>query len=124
MNDPIVIVAGDVNRRNLGEAVEDFPDIELTRPIATRGNATLNLTATNIHREIENIEALNPIMSKDGEKRDHKCLTLSTTLENSDRFKWVYVMSPKKTPKGDEIFDGGLEKKNGMTSMKEAIPKK
>ena len=105
MNDPIIIVAGDFNRKNLSEAVEDFPDIELTRPIATRGNAALNLTATNIHHEIKNIEALDPIMSEDGKKSDHKCLAFSTTLENSDRFKWVHVMAQKKTPEGDEIFD-------------------
>ena len=100
--------------------------IELTGPIATRGNAALNLIATNIHRDIRNLEALDPIMSEDGKKSDHKCLAFSTTLENSDRFRWVHVMAQKKTPesKGTRFLIGGLEKKNGMTSMKEAIPKK
>ena len=44
-NDPYTIVAGDFNRRNLSEAIKDYPDIKPIKTPPTRGTGEPSLNA-------------------------------------------------------------------------------
>ena len=62
LRDPMVIVGGDFNRRDPTEAVEAFPDIKVLDTGPTRGNAKLDLIATNLGDEIGEMSVCDPLI--------------------------------------------------------------
>ena len=67
-NDPYVIIAGDFNRRNLSEAIKDYPEIKPIKTSPTRGLEVLDIIATNMNEE----GVTTPISAQDGTESDHK----------------------------------------------------
>ena len=45
-SDPYIVIGGDTNRRDISDALLDFPDITVAQTGPTRGNATLDIIAT------------------------------------------------------------------------------
>ena len=70
--DPYTIVAGDLNRREVGEITRDFHCI---RPIATpptRGLAVLDIVSSNFNRQLEEAGVTDPVQSDEtGADGDH-----------------------------------------------------
>ena len=61
LSDPIVIIAGDINRRNIDEAIGIFPDINKYEPLSSRGRYDLDIVATNINQSITACESRSPL---------------------------------------------------------------
>ena len=53
LENPVVVVAGDVNQFGIYNCVQDHADITVVPPLETRGNARLDQLATNCIEEIE-----------------------------------------------------------------------
>ena len=87
MNDPFIILAGDFNRFDMGPAIRDFPDVVLSDCPSTRGEAKLDLVATNFETEIDSLITMPPLVSYVGKKSDHSILVACASFRNSDRFK-------------------------------------
>lgn len=93
-NCPYIILAGDFNRKDVEEAIGDYPDIKLIKTGGTRNGSALDLCATNI----ENLrECLNhpPLATQDGHSSDHNFLTFCFDLQHCHHFKWIKVKSRK-----------------------------
>ena len=76
--DPILIIGGDMNRRDFGRLTSSFPDMALVNAGPSRGTVHLDLLTTNI----ENMSAGNglfaPLKSIDGTKTsDHSIISSS-----------------------------------------------
>ena len=89
MNDPMIVVAGDFNRRDITKAYENYPDINLIDTPPTRGDAHLDLIATNI--DINNVTLRNPLSTPEGIESDHGVLLCEANTNTGDRFEWKTV---------------------------------
>ena len=83
LNDPIIILGGDFNKKPYGDAVNDFPDIKLLNTGPTRKNETLDLVFTNIHESDASIEP--PLETQDGSlKSDHSTVLVLSLIHISE----------------------------------------
>ena len=64
LNDTIIVVGGDMNRKCIEGAFVESPDIPMHCPIATRGDAALDLVYSNISSHVE--YSLPPLSSDEG----------------------------------------------------------
>ena len=71
LENPIVIVTGDLNHTNIEESIEEFPDIRRLATETTRGSSTLDFIATNIHEQVTEIQTMTPLVTNDGRESDH-----------------------------------------------------
>ena len=103
--DPVIICGGDFNRRPIDEAIGDFPDMGIDNASPTRGNALLDIVATNLGEQITNIENRDPLSAPDGRKSDHDSVLLEAEIDVSDRFEWKIFYTRPQTPWGKKKFD-------------------
>ena len=64
LNDPIVIIAGDFNKKPFQDAIVDFPDISVLDSDPTRGDEKLDLVMTNV---VSTADIKPPLESDDGQ---------------------------------------------------------
>ena len=101
MNDPFVIVTGDINRFSIHEATDDFPDIVPHPTPPTRGNAVLDVVCSNLSNEGTVLGIRNPLETEDGRRSDHSVIYVTSRFPQSDRFVKSTTYSRKRTPKAD-----------------------
>ena len=112
-NNPIIIVAGDFNHRDLGPALNEVADVSLVQTPPTRGDSTIDLVYTNIASEITDTAVLPPLQSLGGVDSDHKCVFVAATLKEARKFKWTVKMKRSRDPKKEEAFTAELAAWNG-----------
>ena len=84
---PLFFIGGDLNRRDLGPALEDFLDIERKNFTPTRGNACLDILFSNCcMSEITNYP---PLETPTGLRSDHECVLFSGLERTEKNFTWV-----------------------------------
>ena len=77
LNDPYVVVAGDLNRRAL-DGIADFPDITVIDTAATRGDAVLDIVASNLVNTSARI--MEPLEDEHGRRSDHNAVYVHAKL--------------------------------------------
>ena len=103
MNDPIVIVAGDYNKKPFDESIVDFPNIAVLETGHTRGSETLDYIMTNIQDCTATVKP--PLESFTGRlKSDHNSIYVKATVGNEHRFEWKTIQMRPKTKEGDRLF--------------------
>ena len=103
--DPYVIVAGDVNRRKIDEAIDTFPDIKRVEGLISRSREDLDVIATNFGDEIVFTNSMPPLETPDGTKSDHNVMVIGAALSKIDRFNWIIKYQRKRNPHADAKFD-------------------
>ena len=78
---PYLILAGDFDRSDISEAIGDYTDMKVIQSGATRGQATLDLAATNFTEEILFSEVLDQLESSAGTLSDHRIVFSSPLSE-------------------------------------------
>ena len=107
MNDPVIIITGDFNRKNITRAIQDFPDIQLLPTPPTRGTATLDLTYSNLGTKLHHSDVLPPLEANDGQSAsDHKVLYYEASLPGKTQVKRTKkkINFRPYTKRGEEIF--------------------
>ena len=117
--DPIVIVGGDFNKKEVEPATAPFPDIRILPTSPTRGRSTLDLIATNLtESDVNDVFVCEPLKKPDGQQSDHNVIAVKTTLHHSDCFMWNEFNSRPLTNKGCKIF----RQKNLQLMVEESFP--
>ena len=84
--DPYVIIAGDINKHNINDSIEDFLDIQLIPSPPTRGNECLDLIYTNAVDAVRRCDGGPPLESNNGTTSDHDSLIVSMSLPHRHSF--------------------------------------
>ena len=121
-SDPIIMIGGDINRRNIMDALEPFPDIKMTHTAPTRNDAVLDVLATNFHNDISEVEIREPLETEDGRTSDHMTLFVSANLTNEARFLWKTITSRPVSKKKDDEFRKWIRNEKWWTVIQEACP--
>ena len=94
MKDPIFFIGGDLNRRDLAPAFENFIEIRQRNFEPTRGAACLDVMYSNL----ELCESVwPPLESLDGTKSDHSCVVLCANEARKKDFTWIKKVARKHT---------------------------
>ena len=88
-NNPIVVVNGDMNHRDLGGAIQEVEDLQLVETGPTRGNSTIDLIYLNTHTAVSEILTLPPLQSVTGNNSDHRCIFISLSLPPERNYRWI-----------------------------------
>ena len=70
--DPVVIVGGDLNRRDISSAFEHYVDFSEVDHAPTRGREKLDIIHTNAN--VEAVAVLDPLVTCNEVPSDHKCV--------------------------------------------------
>ena len=103
-NNPLFIIAGDVNKRDFSPAFADYVDFNEVEHGPTRGNEKLDKIWTNQPLEQVHAGTLPPIETDMGIKSDHRCVVAQLWPEREKRFVWQRVWTRKKSRQGNERF--------------------
>ena len=102
--DPYLIVAGDTNKKDINEAIGDYPDLHVIPTAPTRGNEVLDVTAVNFADEVTETTIMKPLSTADGRLSDHSVVLYCACLTNSDRFEWQNYYTRPRTSSADRRF--------------------
>ena len=103
LNDPIIILGGDFNKKPFQKSFEDFPDMKIIHTGPTRKDETLDYVISNIPDATAYTR--DPLESEDGQlKSDHRTIVATASVNAEDRFKWIKIKYRPRTKKGDTIF--------------------
>ena len=75
--DPHVVLAGDLNKRDIRKATSNFPCIRVLQTGPTRGSNVLDVIATTLHGDLIESGITEPIATSDGTQSDHKTVYAS-----------------------------------------------
>ena len=107
---PYIFVGGDLNRKDLTAAFQDFDDMKQINSEPTRGDACLDILFSNC--DALSYRSWPPLETPDGVKSDHLCTVFSGEEPHVRNFKWVSVMVRKQTDRAVEEFGRRLASEN------------
>ena len=91
---PYIVVAGDFNCWPHGRAFEDFEDIRVIQTPPTRGDATLDIAATNFNAHLKKTTIMPPLRNDISETdSDHRVAIYEFKLEHCHEFKKIVYWS-------------------------------
>ena len=131
--DPFIALGGDFNKAKIEEASNEFPDLTIVNSPPTRGDAKLDLMATNFESDIEAVSLYSPLHTEDGKTSDHGVLIVKASLCQSDRFTTRRIQVRPRTKRGEDIFrslissndwDGTFAGLESVDEMVEALKEK
>lgn len=100
-DDPLVIIAGDMNLKDCTVFTEEYDDIKLILTPPTRGMNVLDCCYTNC--KIENVRIGIPLWSDNDVDSDHKTVVYDAVFVG-DKYEYVNVLRRRITKKGEEEF--------------------
>ena len=119
---PYFIIAGDFNKKKIGNELKEFTDIKMVRSGPTRGKNTLDLIFTNFPQYIKEQCTLPALFNADGVESDHAAVHLIAKIPRVPDYqieKYSYI---KQTDEGDRSFKECLEAANWESVTKETDP--
>ena len=114
-SDPLIFLGGDLNRRCLNRAVENFIDIKKVNFLPTRGDACLDVVYSNASNITESIWP--PLENREGVKSDHSCLILAGEEAIQRNFTWVRKTARKHTDRAAAKFGREMQNTNWTAFM-------
>lgn len=107
--DPVIYVAGDFNKRDLGPDLELAANLTLMQSGPTRGDSTLDLICTNMQEATAEVCVLPPLDAAGGVLSDHRCIYLASKLGREQRFRWMVRLRRTRNQAREEAFASELE---------------
>ena len=101
-------MAGDFNRRDINKAIGNFPLVKLIRTPPTRGNATLDLVATNMEDMLVDSGVTDAVASEEGVASDHLTVFLSFRMPRVPQYEIEKYTYHHLTPEGSKKFEDWL----------------
>ena len=99
-SDAVIIVGGDMNRRNFDTITNAYNDMTTIKTDPTRGTAHLDLLASNIEEHTCGNEIYAPLETEEGIKSDHSIIMTSYMLPKKCLQKWKKYQAREKTDAG------------------------
>ena len=93
---PIILVCGDINGRNLEAAFDVDNKIQAIGTGPTRGENTLDVVFSNIDEYVRRVDVLPPLETESGNVSDHKVVEISVTLPQREKVH-LHQKNHKKT---------------------------
>ena len=89
--DPIIVVNGDFNHRDVGGTLNNVDDFHAVSTEPTRGDNTIDIVYTNVqqHINVNETRCLPPLRSNGGADSDHRCVYVDALFLPERNFKWV-----------------------------------
>ena len=109
LDDPIILVGGDLNNKDLSAAYEDYDDIHEIPAVPTRGTRALDLAFTNMATEDATVTSLPPLSSDNGPRSDHNVVIVEARLPRLHQFKKRKITYRKITEDGKRRFKALLD---------------
>lgn len=106
LGDPVIIIGGDFNNRDISPAFIADANLELVRSGPTRSGATLDQIYTNSPACLVTPEAeiYPPLESEEGLASDHKCVFASLRFEKVRDFEWIKTTVRLRSAQRDLTF--------------------
>ena len=106
--DPLIFVGGDMNRRSLDSALDDYADIVQINHTPTRGAACLDVLYAND----SNLSPTNwpPLETSKGIRSDHLCIVFSGKVQKSRTHVWLKRTMQKHTDEAMREFGSRLRR--------------
>ena len=95
--DPLIFLGGDMNRKSLEDALQDFPDIVQQNFDPTRGDACLDILFSNCSTLSSAMWP--PLETMNGTRSDHLCAIFTGREEVKKDFTWVKKTTRKHSDK-------------------------
>ena len=107
--DPFIIIGGDTNKRDVSQALADFPDIKVELSGPTRGTAALDIVATNFTPSILELGTFYPLETFDNETRsDHLSLIGVARVPNLHVYSTATYNTRKYSAEAEAAFGADL----------------
>ena len=100
--DPIIIVGGDINRRDMWPAFENYADMRRDNFDGTRGGVCLDIMHSNMSNC--NNSTWPPLETIDGVRSYHNCVLFCAAEPSTREFKWQTRTARKHTEAGCRAF--------------------
>ena len=107
--DPIVMIAGDFNHRDIQGALNEVGDFAFLATGPTRGNNTIDLVLTNCPEHHRDTRTLPPLDSQNGSASDHKCVYTEVVFPPVKGYQWVTQFRRTRDDSREEAFARELE---------------
>ena len=109
IRDPVFIIAGDFNHRDISDAVGLVEHLTLVPSGPTRGANTINLVYTNVPECVRECITLPPLEAANGTMSDHRCVYVKAQFENERNFCWQVKMRGLRDQRRDNAFASDLQ---------------
>ena len=106
--DPLIFIGGDMNGKNLSDALAVDDKLDLIHTGPTRGNNTLDLVYTNAEDHVTESTILPPLETECRKRSDHACVNVRLTIPRTKDFVWQRKTTRKRTYAGDDKFADAL----------------
>ena len=108
LNDPIIIVGGDFNRKDVGPALQRAADLKPIETAPTRGVHTLDKVYSTINDLLVDVRTLPPLDTLDGIASDHRCIFIKAKFPKARGYSWIVRMRRTRTKAREEAFARSL----------------
>ena len=108
--DPLIILAGDANRYCMDTVIQDYPDVVNQKVGPSRGEASLQIIATNFPDMILNTQTCEPLCTADGVKSDHRSLVVEALIPEVRLGESTKITTRTVNAKNTETFKNELLK--------------
>ena len=103
-SDPLFMIGGDFNKRDLAPVTDCFPDLNTHDTPPSRGDNFLDLVVSNMVLRSVITSAHPPLETPDGIKSDHTSILTEYMLSKRIKVKWTKYKSRHITKDGEEKF--------------------
>ena len=107
--DPLVVIAGDFNHRDIVGSVDLAESIDLVRTGPTRGDNVIDMIYTNFANKITERLTLPPLQDRNGNYSDHRCVFVAATIQAERNFTWEVKMRRLRDERRERAFANDLE---------------
>ena len=102
--DPIIMIAGDFNHRDIQWAPNEVGDFTVLATGPTRGSNTIDLVLTNCPDHHRDTRTLPPLDSQNGSASDHKCVYTEAVFPPVKGYQWVTQFRRTRDDRREESF--------------------
>ena len=111
--DAIIILGGDMNRRDFSLLTAAYPDLCTVCTAPTRGTQCLDLLATNIEAHRIDLEVCPPLETENGERKsDYNIIFSSYAIPKKCKTAWCTYQARERTDEGKKLFSKLLLEQN------------
>ena len=111
-NDPVFLIGGDMNKKDIVGAFDNYVDIIEVDHGPTRNGEKLDKTYTNFAADITTSKIYPPLQTELGLPSDHSCAVSRFLYKSRRRFTWTKIKLRKKTKEGNDMFGHLLEEED------------
>ena len=117
---PMFFLGGDLNKRDLGPAFDDFNDIRQCNFEPTRGVNCLDIMFSNA--TVDKVSTWPPLETDGGVGSDHQCVVFDIKEERVRNFTWIRRTTRKHTEQACIQYGAELDKVDWHAELPPSMP--